>query len=85
MPSARGACTTWYESREEEKDEEDDKGDGDSNYDDEEDDDDDARFNHWKIHGYMRTPKVFYSWQEPVRPLPHPHPVMQTCIDPIHP
>ena len=80
MPTARGVCTTWYESREEEENE-----DGDSNYDeDDDDDDDDARFNHWKMYGYMRTPTVFYSWQERVQPYPR-DPVMQICIDPKNP
>ncbi|KAM0803950.1 hypothetical protein BDR22DRAFT_970260 [Usnea florida] len=82
MPIARGVCTSWYESREEEKDEAEENEDGDSNYeDDDDDDDDDARFNHWKMYGYMRTPKTFYSWQERVPP----HSRDPICIDAKNP
>ena len=101
MPTARGACTTWYDSHEEgeeekeeseegeeeeKMEEEDEEGDEeeDSNYDDDDDEDDDARFNEWKMNGYMRTPNVFYSWQERVQPHFRDS-VMQICIDPKSP
>ena len=82
MPAARGACITWYDSREEQAQE-------DSNYededeDDDDDEDDDARFNEWRMNGYMRTPKVFYSWQERIRPHSQDS-VVQLYIDPESP
>ena len=87
MPTARGSCTTWYGSHEEEEEEheeyEEDYEEEDSDYDDY-NDDDDARFNEWKTNGYMRTPKVFYSWQERVQSRSQ-DPIMQICIDPKSP
>ena len=83
MPTARGACTTWYDSYD--SHEADDDDDVDSYYEDDyDDDDDDTRFNQWKRDGYMLTPNVFYSWQERVQPH-SPDPLMQMYIEPRNP
>ena len=115
MPTARDACTTWYDSHEyeeeyeqeyeqeekkeeskdgeeEEKMEEEDEDEEEEKYEepsedsdyDNYNDDDDARFLEWKTNGYMRTPNLFYSWQERVQP-PSRDSIMQMYIDPKTP
>ena len=73
-----------YEEKYEQKqeDEKEEEKDEDSDY-DTYNDDDDARFLEWRTNGYMRTPNLFYSWQERVQPNSHSRDsIMQNYIDP---